>query len=111
MQNISYRLTPEQISSVTDVEFAFSTDRLLPEWDSIPVEFKAGNIYTGLAESLFFGTQMPIYGVVLNVGVDAEALNKCIRAHLKSFSSQHEHKIAGVGLMIACACVLHPLDN
>lgn len=103
---MAYTLTPEQIASITMPELAFSTERLLPAWDDIPEDFKRGNIYTELASAIFYGTAIPQGTLALNEGFDGEALNKCVRAHLKSFGPKHEHKMAGVGYMIACACTL-----
>lgn len=101
-------MTPEQISSITALELAFSTDRLLPPWEDVPEDFLEGNIYTELASAIFYGTEMPKNTIALNEGFEAEELNRCIHAHLKSWGPKHEHKIAGVGYMIACACTLHP---
>lgn len=103
-----YQLTPEMIGSITDPELAFSTERLLPEWKDIPDDFRRGNIYTKLAEAIFYGWAMPECVVELFEGIEAEKLNRCVRAHLQSWGPKHEHKIAGVGYMIACACTLHP---
>ncbi|ONF42519.1 hypothetical protein BTO32_15005 [Marinobacter lutaoensis] len=103
-----YSLTPEQVASITDVELAFSTERLLPTWEEIPEDFKRGNLYTSLAEAIFYGTELPACKVELNDGVKPEHLNRCVRAHLQSFGPKHEHKIAGVGYMISQACRLHP---
>lgn len=106
---MAYTLTPDQIASVTDVEFVFSTQRLLPKWEDIPEEFKAGNEYTALVEAIFYNRLRPGMGEIeLNPGVEPEALNRCIRAHLSSFGPKHEHKIAGVGYMLACASKLVP---
>lgn len=38
---MAYTLTPEQVRSVTDVEQAFGTTRLLPDWDDIPTDLRA----------------------------------------------------------------------
>ncbi|MBA1280462.1 MULTISPECIES: hypothetical protein [Pseudomonadaceae] len=103
---MAYTLTPEQIATVTKPELAFGTMRLLPQWEDIPEEFKRGNIYTELASAIFYGTPMPPCDIELNEGVEANALNKCVRAHLQSWGPKHEHKIAGVGFMIASACKL-----
>ncbi len=108
---MTYKLTPEQIASITKPEIAFSTMRLLPEWEEIPEEYRSGNIYTRLAEALHYGWPLPECEVELNEGVEASQLNECIRAHLQSFGPKHEHKIAGVGYMIACACTLIPADG
>lgn len=105
---MAYQLTPEQIGSITAPEMAFSTERLLPAWDDIPEEFKKGNIYTQLVEAIFYQHEMPACTISLNEGVEPEMLNRCIRAHLQSFGPKHEHKIAGVGYMLACVSTLHP---
>jgi hypothetical protein len=107
---MTYKLTPEQISSITDLEWAFSTERLLPSWDDIPEDFKEGNLYTKLAEAIFHGGPMPECRIDLNDGIEPEKLNRCIRAHLGCRFPRHEHKIAGVGYMIACACTIHPTE-
>lgn len=103
---MAYTLTAEQIGSITDPEFAFSTVRLLPALEVIPEDFKAGNQYTKLASAIFYGNDMPASTIELNEGVTPEMLNRCIRAHLASFSPEHDHKIAGVGFMIACASTI-----
>lgn len=108
---MAYTLTPEQIESITMPEVAFSTARLLPAWEDIPDDFKQGNIYTALAASIFYGTKLPPGVIEFNEGVTPEALNKCVRAHLQSFGPKHEHKIAGVGYMIASACKLEPTGS
>lgn len=103
---MAYVLTPEQAASITDVEMAFSTDRLLPPWDEIPNEFRRGNQYTRLAEAIFYGTAMPDNDIALKPGFTADALNRTVRAHLTSFGPKHEHKIAGVGYLISLAATL-----
>lgn len=49
----TYKLTLKDLKSVTDTEQAFGTTKLLPDWNVIPEEFKNGNIYTQIAESMF----------------------------------------------------------
>lgn len=105
---MAYTLTPEQVESITDPERAFSTERLLPAWEDIPEEFKRGNVYTQLASAIFNGTAMPDCEIELFEGFKAEGINECIRAHLRSFGPSHEHKIAGVGYMVACTCKMVP---
>ena len=102
-----YTFTPNDAATINDVEVAFSTERFLPAWEQIPKGFKTGNAYTRLAEAIFFGTALPDCEMTLNDGFEAEHLNRAVRAHLRSFSPKHEHKIAGVGWMIAHACTLH----
>lgn len=103
-----YGLTQEQLESITDVELAFSTDRLLPSWDDIPQEFKDGNAYTKLVDALFADVPLPEGNIEMKPGFTPEALNKTVRAHLQSFGPKHEHKIAGVAFMIECACTFVP---
>lgn len=102
---MSYKVTMEDLSSITDVELAFATERLLPPWEAIPQEFKDGNRYTALAEAIFYGRPLQDMEMHFLPGFDDEAapaaLNKCVRAHLQSYSPKHQHKIAGVGYLMA----------
>ncbi|RQV01610.1 hypothetical protein DF039_36975 [Burkholderia cenocepacia] len=96
------------MASINDAEMAFSTERLLPDWSDVPAEFRNGNVYTRIAEAIFYGTKLPDGEVTFRDGFrDDEAasdLQRCVRAHLQSFGPKHEHKIAGVGYMIAHVC-------
>ena len=102
-----YSLTPDDVASITDVELAFSTERLLPAWPDIPADFKGGNLYTKVAEAIFYGWELPDCEIEMKDGFEPQALNRMVRAHLQSFGPKHEHKIAGVGYMIAQAATLH----
>lgn len=104
---MAYTVTPEEMASISDPEMAFSTERLLPAWEDIPEEFKTGNLYTQLASALFYGLELPDCQIDMKEGFDPKALNRAVRAHLQSCSPKHEHKIAGVGFMIAQAAKLH----
>ncbi len=104
---MAYALTPADLASVTDPEAAFSTERLLPSWEDIPEEFRRGNLYTKLAEAIFYGWELPVCEIEMKEGFEPQELNRAVRAHLQSFGPKHEHKIAGVGFMIAQAAVLH----
>lgn len=106
---MAYALTPTQVASVTDVEIAFSTTRLLPAWEDIPEDFKRGNLYTRIASAVFYGDSLPNADVQLKPGFQREHVSRAIRAHLRSFSPKHEHKIAGVGYMLSCATVCSPV--
>lgn len=98
-----YSLTPEDVVSITDVECAFSTTRLLPAVEDIPAEFKSqrGNVYTRIADSIFMGTALPEAEIEMKEGFEPGSVNRCVRAHLSSWSPKHQHKIAGVGFMIS----------
>lgn len=101
-----YTLTPANLASITDVEAAFSTDRLLPSWEEIPEDFKIGNLYTQLVSAIFYDYPLPDSKIEMKNGFEPTALNRAVRAHIGSFGSKHEHKIAGVGYMISLAATL-----
>lgn len=103
---MTYKISMIDLNSVTDVEYVFGTERLLPKWDEIPSEFKTGNLYTKLACALFYGDPSTNFTMIFLDDFQDEgapqALNKCVRAHLTSYGPKHEHKIAGVGYMMSC---------
>ncbi len=103
---MAYELTPEAAASITDVELAFSTMRLLPAEKEIPDAFFRGNDYTRLAEALAFDAALPVFQVTIYDGFTKESVNRCVVAHLRSFGPSHGHKIAGVGFMISKMCEL-----
>lgn len=107
-------LTREMLASITDVEMAFGTEKLLPPWAEIGQSFKDGNLYTRLAEALHFGSPLPDAEIVFKEGFKEEGvaqdLNRCVRAHLTSFGPKHQHKVAGVGWLISQVCELREVD-
>lgn len=100
-----YELDAESLLSITDLEVAFGTTRLLPAWDAIPDAFKLHNDYTSIAEAICYGRPLPDLNVTFNAGFEApsipSALHKCVLAHLISFDPKHEHKIDGVAYMLS----------
>lgn len=104
---MAYTVTPEDMASISDAEMAFSTERLLPAWEDILTEFQNGNLYTELAEAIFYGRDLPECQIEMKDGFNPQFLNRAVRAHLQSYGPKHQHKIAGVGLMIAQAAMLH----
>ena len=103
-----FKLKRESLNTITDVEIAFGTTKLLPPFDAVPDEFKRGNDYTKLLDRLFADQPPPEGEIVFREGFDdADApalLNRVVRAHLRSFEPKHEHKIAGLGYLISLAC-------
>jgi len=93
---------------ITDVEMAFGTTRLLPPPEAIPEAFWRGNAYTQLAEALFYGSALPPLLIEFKPGFDAQRLRRIVRSHLASCEPKHQHKIAGVGYLIAQAATLTP---
>lgn len=111
---MAYTLTVEQINSITDLECAFGTTRLLPAMADIPPEFKGrptGNPYVELVNALFYGRKVPRLRIELLEGLTPPKLHRCVHAHLTSFEPKHEHKMAGVAFMIAKAGRLLPDDD
>lgn len=98
---MSYTLNASDLASITDVEVAFGTTRLLPKLEDIPEEFSRGNPYTQVAEAIFYGHPLPYCEIEMKEGVDLRLLKRAVRAHFWSFEPKHEHKIAGVGYMIS----------
>ena len=104
-----FNLKRESLNTITDVEIAFGTTKLLPPFDAVPDEFKRGNDYTRLLDHLFSGQPLPDGEIVFREGFDdTEApalLNRVVMAHLRSFEPKqstlnnpakpHEHRRAG----------------
>lgn len=107
---MSYKVTREQLNSITDAEMAFGTERLLPPWSEIPDEFKGRNRYTELLDALFAGSPMPQYELRFLPGFEDQgapaAINRVVRAHLTSYGPKHEHKIAGLAFLMSLVFVL-----
>lgn len=101
-----YTVTPEDFKSITDVDLAFGTTKLLPPEDAIPKEFFQDNPYSEIVNCLFFGKPMPPYQISFNPGVDETLFVKAVRAHIASFEPDHNHKIAGVAYMMSLACTV-----
>lgn len=105
-----YTLTREALDTITDLEIAFGTTKLLPPYEIVPEEFKRGNQYTRLLNCMFSAVPLPEGNVVFKEGfADSEApgkLRRVIEAHLRSYQPKHEHKIAGLGFLVSLACEL-----
>jgi hypothetical protein len=93
----------KNIPEVTDVNIAFAgVDKYLPEWKEIPEEFKkhSGTMWNKLFSDWFF---CGLEELKLNVkeGVDNKKSIRLIMALMRSFSSSHEHKEAGVAYLMS----------
>lgn len=103
-----YKLTRESLNTITDLDMAWGTTKLLPDYSKVPEDFKSGNIYTKLLDCMFSGVPLPKGEIIFRKGFDdADApkqLTRVIHAHLKSFEPKHEHKIAGLGYVISQVC-------
>lgn len=106
-----YVLTRQCLDTITDIEMAFGTTKLLPPYEQVPPQFKAGNIYTRTVDCLFSGIDLPNAELTFCAGFDDSeapaALGRCVNAHLRSWEPKHEHKIAGLGYLISLVCKMH----
>jgi hypothetical protein len=88
---------------VTDVDIAFggNIDNLLPPLSEIPTEFTEGwTKWNQLAEDLLF--DRPLTGTISDrEGIDVYVAARHIRAILKSYKPDHDHKIAGAAFLLS----------
>lgn len=96
------------IPEVSDLDMAFPTrwKTLLPPWDELTDDERHyGTIYCEAAERLMFnGGTLEDHGVRIRDGVDAEKVYRYLKATLGDFGPKHEHKIGGIGHMLAKWC-------
>lgn len=106
-----WSLTQEDLESITHREKIIGTDRLLPPVAVIPKEFWKGNAYTRIAESLYIGEVPEVVNIEWLPGfTNPEALTTMTLSHIRAFGPEYEHKIAGVGYMIAQVMRVTPLN-
>jgi len=109
---VDFGLTRESLDSITDLDIAFGTTKLLPAYCHVPEEFKHGNRYTQLMDLMFGEQPLPDWEIVFRKGFDdpdaPDALNRAVTAHLRSFEPKHQHKIAGLGYLVSLVFELHP---
>lgn len=103
---MTYQLTQADINSITDLEIAFRTTRLLPQREDIPKEFWDGNCYTNIVDCLFSGVPLPAGEISFNEGFEGDEkgiakMHRFISAHLGSWEPKHERKIAGLGYALS----------
>lgn len=109
-------LTPEDVESITKVEEAFGTTRLLPNMGDAPATFdQFDNPYQQVVSALFYGGPLPDYEVAPRPGfeevVASGALQRCIRAHLSSWEPKHEHKMRGAAYLLSQIVELKPVQS
>ena len=106
-----YTLSRQSLDTITDLEMAFGTTKLLPPYGVVPEPFKHGNGYTRLIDCLFSGQPLPGGEILFRQGFEdpaaPAALNRVVIAHLRSYEPKHEHKIAGLGYLVSLVCELN----
>jgi len=89
------------VPETSDVELAFSTIEHLPKWEEIPEKFKAhANPWAKLFSKWFFlGIEADELGTA-RPGVDHTKAVRALKAIMQSYAPKHEHKEAGVAMLI-----------
>lgn len=109
-----YNITPSDLLLITEQDVVFSTTRFLPTVEQIPREFRLGpesNAYVAYANALFASKPLPPFTLRMKEGYDPALFERCVMAHLGSWAPKHQHKLAGVGLMISCMATLVDLEE
>jgi hypothetical protein len=103
------------LNSISDVELVFGTTKLLPTSNAIPEPFWRGNEYTRLVSAIFNDQPLPNGEIVFRDGFKDDeapaALNRVVRAHLKSYEPRHENKSAGLAYLVSLVCELSLVDE
>ncbi|MEX2717483.1 MAG: hypothetical protein Q6370_014380 [Candidatus Sigynarchaeota archaeon] len=90
--------------AISDVELAFPAHvvgKLLPEWDSIPVEFRERRSpWCRIVDAIFAGEGSDV-AISVRKGIDPTLAGRHLRACMASFEPKHEHKIAGVAYLLS----------
>ncbi len=97
----AYEVTIEQIRSVSDAEFVFSTSRLMPVPGQLPERFIRGNEYTVWVERYWAGLSLDSFDVRVMAGVALNELQFAIKAHLKSDVYPLKHRVSGMALLLS----------
>ncbi len=99
---------PFEVPDVSDLDLAFPTrykELLPPAEDITEEEWHGQTIYCKAAEGLFFGGgALTDYGIRVKTQVDPTKVYRYLRATLGDLGPKHEHKIGGVGHMLARWC-------
>jgi len=92
----------DNYQSISDIEIALGTMKLLPDRSDIPKEFEfmGKTKWNKLFSDMFFSGLTEL-DIVPKEGIDANDALKCIRAHMGSWEPQQEHKEAGVAYMMS----------
>ena len=96
--------TPAETTDL-DVAFPARGDQLTPDFHSLPEEFRdwQTNPWCRIASALFYEGDPGPEGtsLALKAGIDPHQANRHLRCVLGTFSTKHEHKIAGAGYLLS----------
>lgn len=89
---------------ISDVELAFPVHvvgKLLPEWNSIPIEFRERRSpWCRIVDDIFAGIGSDA-AISAREGIDPMLAGRHLHACMGSFEPKHEHKIAGVAYLLS----------
>lgn len=99
-------LSQGDVDSISREEYLRGTTRFLPELKEVPTQFRkelyGPNLYSRMVDAWYTGSPIPEANVSFNPGFsNAAAIKRFICAHLVSFESEHEHKIAGCAYLLS----------
>lgn len=104
-----------EVPEVDDLDIAFPTrwrDLLPPQEDLTDDEWRGHTPFCKAIQSIFFrGGKLSDHGITMKPGVDGDKVMRYIRATLGDFGPKHEHKIGGIGHMLAKWCDHKPVEN
>ena len=96
------KMLPVPVTGV-DMAFGGDMDKLLPDYDSIPEEFKSGcnsNKWNKLFSNWFFYGLDEDTDFIPKEGIDVDAALKHISSIMRSWQPKHEHKEAGIAFLL-----------
>lgn len=91
------------VPEISNTDLAFGNIQYLPEWNSIPDEFKNGrSAENKLVTKWFFGglDDDDLKRITPREGIDKKKALRACAACLRSWEPKHEHKEAGVAYLI-----------
>lgn len=91
-----------EIPELSDVDLAFGTTKGLPEYATVPDQFRRhkGTPWNELVSNMFFSGVKGLK-FVPQPGVDPNRAYRHVRALLGSWEPKHEHKEAGVAYLMS----------
>jgi len=100
MENLKNPMQPQKVSSL-DVSFHSNLDRLLPQFQDIPDEFKNHRNPWNILVSEWF-----LKGLDTDIIESKEGINQCkallhLQAIMGSFSPKHDHRISGCAYLMS----------
>jgi hypothetical protein len=95
------KATTISIPEITKPDIVFGTTKGLPDYDTVPEDFKYGKTKWNMLFNDWFYSGISELRFVKREGIDPEKAYDHIQALIKSFGSKHEHKEAGVAYLLS----------